>query len=232
MADSVSRSGGTGITCSAPGGPARIVPPSVPSAIVNTSIPAVCARSAPWPGLRSPRVCAPSESSRIEASERPFSSLIGPPAAPPSPFAPAALRASSTARASPSPRAVPNPGPSTAIPCSRRARSTVGDTTTCASSEKDTTPTRSDFGARSRNERIAFLAAASRVGFTSVARIEPDVSTTRTTLARSFGDLTVIVGRANAMQSAASDARRSAAGTWRRHARRRPATPASTSRFV
>ena len=45
------------------------------------------------------------------------------------------------------------------------------------------------------------------------SRTEPDVSTTRTTLARSFGALTVIVGRANAKQSAASDASMSAAGT-------------------
>src|SRR4029079_19071054 len=34
MAPSVSRSGGTGITCSWPGGPARIVPPSVPRGLV------------------------------------------------------------------------------------------------------------------------------------------------------------------------------------------------------
>jgi hypothetical protein len=231
MAESVSRSGGTGITCSAPGGPARIVPPSVPSAIVKTWMPADCARSAPCPGLRSPRVCAPSESSRIEASERPLSSLSWPPF-PPSAFGPAALRASSTALASASPSAVPNPGPSTSMPCESRARSIVGGTTTCGSSENETTPTRSDFGARSRNERIAFFAAASRVGFTSVARIEPEVSTTRTTLARSFGAFTVMVGRASATQSAASDASISAAGTCLRHARRRPATAASTSRFV
>ena len=91
---------------------------------------------------------------------------------------------------------------------------------------------RSESGARSRKERIARFAAASLVGFTSVARIEPDVSTTSTTLARSFGVLTVTVGRANATQSAATDASTSAAGTCRRHARRRLATPASTSRFV
>ena len=127
---------------------------------------------------------------------------------------------------------MPKPGPSTEMPCSSRARSTVGDTTTCGSSENETTPTRSEAGARSRKERIAFFAAARRVGFTSVARIEPDVSTTRTTLARSFGALTVMVGRAKATQSAASEARSSAAGTWRRQARRLPATPASTSRFV
>ena len=37
-------------------------------------MPASWARSAPWPGLRRPRVCAPSERSRIEASDRPSSS--------------------------------------------------------------------------------------------------------------------------------------------------------------
>ena len=61
--------------------------------------------------------------------------------------------------------------------------------------------------------RIAFFAAASRDGFTSVARIEPETSTTRTTLARSSGVFTVTVGRANATQSAASDRSISAAGT-------------------
>src|SRR4029079_9230485 len=56
IAPSVSRSGGTGITCSCPGGPARIVPPSVPRAIVETGITAWCRRAAPCPGLRRPRV--------------------------------------------------------------------------------------------------------------------------------------------------------------------------------
>jgi hypothetical protein len=108
----------------------------------------------------------------------------------------------------------------------------VGETTTAGSSEKDTTPTLSDSGARSRNDCIARLAAASRDGLTSVARIEPEVSTTRTTLARSFGALTVTVGRAKATQRTASDASMSAARAWRRQAHRPPATPASTSRFV
>ncbi len=127
IADSVSRSGGTGMTCSWPGGPARIVPPSVPSATVKTGIPAACARSAPCPGLSRPRVCAPSESRRIEASERPFSSLTaGGAVAAPSPVSPVAVRASSTARASASPIAVPKPGPRTSIPCVSCARSTVG----------------------------------------------------------------------------------------------------------
>ena len=146
----VSRSGGTGITCSCPGGPARIVPPSVPSAIVYTGIPADWARSAPCPGLQDPRVWAPSERRRIEASDRPFASLSG--AAEvlrPSPDRPVAARASSTARAIPSPSAVPNPGPSTSIPWSSCLRSTVGETTTWASSENETIPIRSD-GARGR----------------------------------------------------------------------------------
>jgi len=65
-----------------------------------------------------------------------------------------------------------------------------------------------------------------------VARIEPDTSTTRTTLARSSGVFTVIVGRANATQRAVSARSISAAGTWRLHVLRFPATPARTLRFV
>ena len=86
-------------------------------------------------------------------------------------------------------------------------------------------PTRSELGARSRNDCIALLAAASRVGFTSVARIEPEVSTTSTTLARSFGALTVTVGRANATQSDASAASSNAAGTCLRHGAAAPRDP-------
>ena len=53
-----------------------------------------------------------------------------------------------------------------------------------------------------------------------------------TTLARSFGACVVTVGRANATHRAASEARSRAAGRWRSHDRRWPATAASTSRFV
>ena len=99
------------------------------------------------------------------------------------------------------------------MPLASALRSVVGATITAGSSENDTTPMRSESGAWSRNDSIARFAAASLVGLTSEARIEPETSTRRTTLAFSFGTLTVTVGRANATHSAASDASRSAAGT-------------------
>ena len=88
-------------------------------------------------------------------------------------------------------------------------------------------------GARSRKERIACFAAASRVGLTSSARIEPETSTTSTTLARSFGVFTVD-GRPRERDAERRERQRaaSAAGRWRRQARAPPATLASTSRFV
>ena len=76
IAARVSRSGGTGTTCAWPGGPTRMVPASVPRAIVNTGIPAAWAACA-LPGLSTPRVWEPSERRRIEASARPFASLTG-----------------------------------------------------------------------------------------------------------------------------------------------------------
>ena len=57
------------------------------------------------------------------------------------------------------------------------------------------------------NDRAEALAASSRVGDTSVARIEPETSMARTTVASSRGTGTTIVGRASPISSAAIAAR-------------------------
>ncbi len=82
-------------------------------------------------------------------------------------------------------------------------RSVVGLTSVTGSEAKATTPTRTFSGSWSMNERAEALAASSRVGDTSVARIEPDTSMVRMTVASSRGTWTTIVGRASPMSSAA-----------------------------
>ena len=62
-------------------------------------------------------------------------------------------------------------------------------------------------GTLSRNVCIAFCAAASLVGFTSTACIEPETSSTRITVALSLVMLEATCGRATATHSAASAAR-------------------------
>ena len=92
-------------------------------------------------------------------------------------------------------------------------------------------PTLSWAGAFARNDCIADCAAASRVGATSAARIDPETSTTRITVARSLGRRNGQLGRATATQRAASAASRRTAGTWRLQLRPVPPIAASTSRF-
>ena len=80
---------------------------------------------------------------------------------------------------------------------------------------------------------IACWAAPRRVGFTSAARIEPETSTSRTTVAWLEVTDTVARGRASAVDAAASASRNSASGIQRRQGRLRCATTdASRSRFV
>ena len=78
--------------------------------------------------------------------------------------------------------------------------------------------------------RAAVCAAARRVGATSVASIEPDVSVTITTEPWRCGAATVRSGRLRANSSVPSASRAKAAGTWR--PQERPATVASTGMFV
>jgi len=61
----------------------------------------------------------------------------------------------------------------------------------------------------SRNVWIAFCAAASRVGLTSIACIEPDTSSTRMTVALSLVTVETTCGRDTATHNAASAARNS-----------------------
>src|SRR5262249_20157364 len=81
IARSVAGSGGTGTLRLKPNPPGKPwgacapppncnVPFGVPSATVYTGMPAAFARSAPWRGSKSPRVCAPSERKRMETRPR------------------------------------------------------------------------------------------------------------------------------------------------------------------
>jgi hypothetical protein len=80
--------------------------------------------------------------------------------------------------------------------------------------------------------RIAFTAASRRVGSTSLARIEPETSTTRTTVPLFSGTESRAFGRASAVDAHASATSSSASGTQGRQARRSRTRPASSSRFV
>ena len=66
------------------------------------------------------------------------------------------------------------------------------------------------------NARAAACAAASRVGFTSSARMLPETSIARITVSCCEGSVTSAAGRASATIISASAARKSAGGTCRR----------------
>src|SRR3954454_11654306 len=80
------------------------------------------------------------------------------------------------------------------------------------------TPTCTAPGTWPRNVRAALRAASRRVGCTSVACMEPEVSMMSITEARSTGTATVFCGRASAISSAPRAARNSSAGAQRRQA--------------
>ena len=82
------------------------------------------------------------------------------------------------------------------------------------------------------NSRTTFCAAASRVGSTSSACIEPETSITSTIVASSRSASRFTLGRAKPTSSAPSASRKSARPAWRRQERVLSTTPASTSRFV
>ena len=89
----------------------------------------------------------------------------------------------------------------------------VGGAATSASPEKATSPMRTFGGTRSRKPRTACCAAASLLGRTSLACIEPDTSRTRMIVARSFGTSDVAWGRAKATHRVASARRARPVGT-------------------
>ena len=105
----------------------------------------------------------------------------------------------STDRAIASPRAVPPVGLRLAMASRTWPRSAVGATTRRASVEKAITPTRKAAGRLFTNEVAASLAAASRVGLTSVASIDLETSIVSITVASSRGTWSVIDGRASAI---------------------------------
>ena len=93
-------------------------------------------------------------------------------------------------------------------------------------------PTRNFSGTCSRKRLAAFSAASSRVGSTSVARIEPETSIASTTDAWLRGTFVTSWGRAVAKRSAASAARNRTGGTQRRQRGDSATTFASRSTFV
>ena len=111
-------------------------------------------------------------------------------------------------------------------------RSVVGLTSVTGSEAKATMPTRTFSGSWSMNDWADARAASSRVGETSVARMEPETSRVRMTVASSRGTGTIIVGRASPMSSAAMAARYRTGGRWRRHDGRFGAMFDSSARFV
>ena len=131
-----------------------------------------------------------------------------------------------------SPRAVPI-SPSIAASDERTGpRSSVGSSSTCTELENDTSPTRKRSGSWSRNDEAADFAASRRVGATSVAVIEAELSIVRTTVASSRGTATTAWGLAIATISAARAASANTAGMWRRRPGEASTMFASRSRFV
>ena len=79
-------------------------------------------------------------------------------------------------------------------------------------------------GMMSRKILAASLAASIRLGSTSVAIIDSEVSMARMTVARSRGTFSSRAGRARATTMQASPSTSAMAGTWRRHPGVRGAT--------
>ena len=96
------------------------------------------------------------------------------------------------------------------------ARSVVGLWSRRGRWLKASTPTFTRAGTASTKRRAARLAATRRLGFTSVAVIEPDTSVASTIEARSTGTATVRWGRAAARMSTSSARHTASMGAWRR----------------
>ena len=209
--------------------PAVITPLGVPSATEYTGMCLLRARAAPSSGDSLPRVCAPSESRRIAIGGE--SGAAGSAASEEAPAGPGA--SSSTPRAIASPIAVPCPGaPAKPSASSTIWRSRVSGAATETVDENVTRPTRSRFGSSETNVRMAPSAAASRVGLTSSAAIEPDMSTASTIDAGSRATATRAWGRARAASAQVNASVAHAAGVYVRQRGRRGMTVASSGRFV
>ena len=106
----------------------------------------------------------------------------------------------------------------------------VGATSDSAALLNVTSPRLNSSGSFLVSARAAPCAAARRVGATSVASIEPEVSVTMITAPWRCGAATVRSGRPSAISNAVRASSANAAGMCRPHDR--PATAARTSRFV
>ena len=82
------------------------------------------------------------------------------------------------------------------------------------------------------NARAASCAAASRVGFTSTARMLPDTSIARMTTSCCDGSVTTATGRAIATIISVSPTRNSAGGTCRRTRWPRPSASRTIDRLA
>src|SRR5579885_2171617 len=115
-----------------------------------------------------------------------------------------------------SPMAVRGPSWRVSIPRLSRAWSVVGETRTWAVPENETSPMLSRLGTMSTKALAASWAATSRLGWTSVASMDSEVSMAMTTVARSRGTFTGRAGWAKAVTRAMRDRTNAAAGMWRR----------------
>jgi hypothetical protein len=118
------------------------------------------------------------------------------------------------------------------MPASSTCRSVVGATCRLVPPAKVTRPTLNSSGSPRTNSRAASSAACSRLGSTSVARIDAEASTATITVARSRGTCTSSAGRAKPATSGTSIARNRPAGRCRRQPGRLGATLSSSARFV
>ena len=111
------------------------------------------------------------------------------------------------------------------------AWSVVGITGVCARPAKVTSPTLRSSGSESMNSRPACFAVDKRSGWTSVADIDKDTSTTSMIVARLRATFVSAIGPAKAMASTASAASSAATGKCRSHGRSRPETSATMEKL-
>ena len=111
-------------------------------------------------------------------------------------------------------------------------RSNVGDTNSFAWPPNSTSPRSIFFGSSPANEEAADLAAAIRLGSTSVACMDGETSIAIITVARSCGTRTAVAGRATPNERTVSAMSSSANVRCRRHPGRRGATLPSSSTLL
>ena len=201
---SVSGLVGTRIAALSPPESGTVMTPfGVPTSTEYTGMCACRARNAAAAGDVRPVNCAPSEMTMIAAGGFVPSDAR---------CRPAILVASATA----SPSEVPSAVCRFRSALTARSRSSVGGNATYARPAKPTIAKRYFDGSWSRNARASRRAASSRVGLTSSALIDSDVSMTRIAVASSRLTLIIACGRATPTTIAASAISRTASGRCRR----------------